>query len=78
MEKVLIGSNNLPNWGRFVESEPASRRALVTWCFWEIRGRHTEVECDRRGWAYSTFRRRRENAAKMIAEKLNAAVVPPW
>lgn len=78
MEKVLIGSNNLPNWGRYCESEPAARRALVTWCFWEIRGRHTEVECQRRGWAYSSFRRRRDNAANRIAEELNAAGVPSW
>ncbi|RWM29433.1 hypothetical protein [Mesorhizobium sp.] len=78
MEKVLIGHRGLPNWGRYVESEPAARRALVTWCFWEIRGRHTEVECQRRGWAYSTFRRRRDSAARLIADNLNRQGVPAW
>lgn len=42
------------------------------------RGRHTEVECERRGLAYSTFRRRRDLAAGMIAGSLNAAGIPEW
>ncbi|BCM19195.1 hypothetical protein [Mesorhizobium sp. J8] len=78
MEKVLIGDRGMPNWGRYVEAEPAARRAPVTWCFWAIRGRHTEVECQRRGWAYSTFRRRRDKAAALISTRLNAAGVVPW
>lgn len=83
MEKVLIGSKGpdgqkLPNWGKYVEDAPAARRALVTWCFWEIRGRHTEVECERRGWAYSTFRRRRDDAAKKIASRLNQEGIKAW
>ncbi|RWC91674.1 MAG: hypothetical protein EOS72_03190 [Mesorhizobium sp.] len=78
METVLIGHRGMSNWGRYVEGQPAARRALVTWCFWEIRGRHTEVECERRGWAYSTFRRRRDNAAKAIATRLNKDGVKAW
>lgn len=78
MEKVLLGHRDQRNWGSYLHHMPAARRALVTWCFWEIRNRHTEVECERRGWAYSTFRRRRDDAAKTIAAKLNDAGVSAW
>ncbi|TIS37530.1 hypothetical protein [Mesorhizobium sp.] len=83
MERVLIGGRNpaggsFPNWGSYVLHLPAARRALVTWCFWEIRGRHTEVECERRGWAYSTFRARRDNAAQTIARRLNQQGIATW
>src|SRR3569832_2023224 len=52
MDKVLIGDRGQPNWGRYVEGEPAASRALVTWCFWKFAARRTEVECNRCGWAY--------------------------
>ncbi len=71
MERVLLGVGGQPSWNRLVIGQPAALRALVTWCFWEIFGRHTEVECERRGWAYSTFRRRRDVAAATIANALN-------
>ena len=45
---------------------------------WEIRWRHIEVECQRRGWAYSTFRQRRDDAAKAIATRLNEEGVKAW
>jgi hypothetical protein len=78
MERVLLGHRNQPNWGSYVLDQPAAFRALVAWCFWEIRGRHTEVECQRRGWAYSTFRKRRDKAAAVIAARLNAQEIPVW
>ncbi|TIR23997.1 MAG: hypothetical protein E5X34_13155 [Mesorhizobium sp.] len=78
METVLIGHRGFPNWGMYVSDEPAAKRALVTWCFWEIRGCHTEVECQRRGWAYSTFRRRRDKAAQTIAQRLNHTGIDSW
>jgi len=78
MEAVLLGSKGRPNWGAYCRDQPAALRALVAWCFWEINGRHTEVECQRRGWAYSTFRRRRDMAAEIIAAKLNASGAREW
>ncbi|PWJ79785.1 hypothetical protein C7441_11462 [Pseudaminobacter salicylatoxidans] len=78
MEKVLLGIGGQPSWGSYLRDQPGLLRTLVAWCFWEIKGRHTEAECQRRGWAYSTFRRRRDNAAARIAEKLNETGVEVW
>lgn len=83
MEMVLLGGKArdgqpVPNWGLHLNHLPAARRALVTWCFWEIFNRHTEVECERRGWAYSTFRRRRDQGAAEIAARLNQQGVDAW
>jgi hypothetical protein len=78
MERVLLGHRSQPNWGAYVRSRPAALRTLVIWCFWELRGRHTEVECQKRGLAYSTFRKRRDEAAGIIADSLNASGIEEW
>lgn len=78
MERVLLGHRHQPKWGAYILKEQAAMRSLVSWCFWEIRGRHAEAECRRRGWAYSTFRKRRDKAADIIAGSLNAAGIAVW
>lgn len=37
-----------------------------------------EIECERRGWAYSTFRRRRDDAANAIAKALIGDGARAW
>ncbi|WP_378952155.1 hypothetical protein [Mesorhizobium sp. ANAO-SY3R2] len=83
MEIILAGAtvNGLhrPAWATaYLNGDKALRRALVEWCMWELYGWDTEAECRRRGWAYSTFRSRRDKAAGIIADALNTAGVPTW
>ena len=83
MEIILAGCTvngaHRPAWATaYLSDNKVLRRALVEWCMWELFGWDTERECRRRGWAYSTFRRRRDNAAQIVADRLNAAGVPTW
>ncbi|WP_342361375.1 hypothetical protein [Terrarubrum flagellatum] len=52
------------------------RRALLTWAMAKAAKRDMTRICRKRGWAYSTTRRRRDAAGKTIADALNRAGRP--
>lgn len=84
MEKVLLGHRNkagrdVPAWPvGFLQDSDGMRRCLIAWCIWEVRGCHAKKECQKRGWSYTTFRRRRDRGAEIIALRLNEAGVELW
>lgn len=84
MEKVLLGHKGKdgklhPAWPiGFLKDSDGMRRCLVSWCIWEVRGWHAKKECQRRGWSYTTFRRRRDRGAEIIAFNLNEAGIELW
>lgn len=76
MEQVLLGEGGQANWlYRFLRDAPGARRCLVCWAIWMSRGVSERAGCRRRGWAQTTFRRRREEGAVLLADALNSAGV---
>lgn len=76
MEAILLGQGNEKAWlVRFLNEAPAARRCLTWWAIWAAQDRTIKVACRRKGWAYSTFRRQRDNGACLLAEALNRARV---
>jgi len=51
------------------------RLKLEAWIFAELRGEATTDLCLRMGWALATFKRHRDRAAGVIAQRLNMAKV---
>jgi len=84
MEKVLLGhrskdGRHLPAWPiGFLQDSDGMRRCLIASCIWKSRGLLAKKECKRRGWSYTTFRRRRDRAAEIIAFRLNEAQIEVW
>lgn len=76
MEIVLLGQGNEKGWlSRFLNDAPAAKRCLTAYAIWSAHGWNMKAACKKRGWAYSTFRKRRDEGAALLAEALNAARV---
>ncbi len=76
MEIILLGEGSSSGWLRtYMADAPALKRVLVAAVLWEAAGSEFKTGCRRRGWAYSTFRRNRDKAAALLAERLTAAGV---
>ena len=76
MEAILLGDDRGPAWlPRFLKDYPAARRCLAKWAIWRASDRIVKDECRLRGLAYSTFRKKRDQAAEIIAAALNEARV---
>lgn len=83
MEIVLLGhtrnGKHIENWlSGFLADNDGMRNCLVAWAEWEVFNRKDKVECRNRGWAYSTFRSRRDRGAEVIAHHLNRLGIEPW
>lgn len=76
METILLGTHGEKAWlVRFLSDQPGARRCLTRWAIWSAQDRNVKRECRLRGWAYSTFRRRRDQGAQLLADALNQAQV---
>lgn len=76
MEAILLGDKGRKGWlAEFLSSQPGAKRCLTRWAIWTAQDRNLKHECFIRGLAYSTFRRKRDLAAEMLAEALNRARV---
>lgn len=76
MEQVLLGEGGRKGWlVEFVKDQSAAKRCLTRWAIWVSQDRNVRSECICKGWAYSTFRRRRDQGAQALADALNAAGV---
>ena len=76
MEIVLLGDRGGSGWLRtHMSDKPALKRVLVAAVLWEASGSEFKAGCRRRRWAYSTFRRNRDRAAALLAERLTLARV---
>ena len=74
METVLIGDGSRKGWlAEYLGDNPGAKRCLSNWAIWESQGRNAKEECRRRKLAYSTFRRKRDQAAQALADALNIA-----
>lgn len=75
-EAILLGEGDAKGWlVQFLSDRPAMKRCLASWAIWHARDRNAKLECKVKGWAYSTFRRRRDQGAQALADALNAAGV---
>jgi hypothetical protein len=76
MEAILLGEGRRKGWlVEFLHGNPAAKRCLARWAIWSAQYRNIKHECRQRSWAYSTFRKRRDLGAALLAEALNAARV---
>jgi hypothetical protein len=76
METVLIGQGGRKGWlVEFLKNKPGASRCLAHWAIWASQGRSIKHECIIHGFAYSTFRKKRDQAAQLLADALNAARV---
>lgn len=75
MESVLLGGGGQCAWLVRLSQNPGAKRCLAHWAVWTARNRNMKRECRLRGWAYSTFRRRRDQGAELLADALNEAGV---
>jgi hypothetical protein len=57
---------------------PELRLKLEAWIFAELTEVTTVELCERRKWSRATFKRHRDRAAGMIAQRLNRANLPIW
>ena len=74
MELILLGDGKRKGWlAEFLRAHPGAHRCLARWAIWKAQDRNVKHECFLRGWAYSTFRRKRDQAAALLAKELNAA-----
>lgn len=83
MEMILLGWReegvDHPAWlngGLMIY--PDFRAKLIAWVFSELHGEATVDLCHRRKWSVATFKRHRDKAAGMIAERLNRAGMEIW
>lgn len=75
-EAILLGEGEAKGWlVQFLNDKPAMKRCLASWAIWHARDRNVKFECRVKGWAYSTFRKRRDQGAEALAEALNRAGV---
>lgn len=73
-ETILLGDGRVKGWlVEFLDGNPAMKRCLARWAIWHAQDRNVKFECKVKGWAYSTFRRRRDQGAQALAEALNQA-----
>lgn len=76
MELILLGNDKRKGWlVEFLRTQPGAKRCLERWAIWKAQDRNVKHECFVRGWAYSTFRRKRDQAAQLLADALNEARV---
>ena len=76
METILLGQGARKGWlVEFLSDNPGAKRCLTRWAIWSSQDRNVKHECRLRGWAYSTFRRKRDQAAQALADALNNARV---
>jgi hypothetical protein len=76
MESVLCGQGDRKGWlAEWLADKPGAQRCLAQWAIWCAQDRNIKHECIIKGWAYSTFRRKRDQAAKLLADRLTAARV---
>lgn len=59
-------------------SVPEYQNKLQLWVAAELRGEATVDLCLRKGWALASFKRHRDRAAGMIADRLNRVGVGVW
>ncbi|WP_420408665.1 hypothetical protein [Hoeflea sp.] len=83
MEIVLLGhthkGKHVENWlSGFLKDQDGMRNCLVAWATWEVFNKNSKKECRKRGWAYSTFRSRRDRGAEVIAHHLNRLGIESW
>ena len=83
MEMVLLGwkdgdGRHQPAWLQGELLTMPEREKLVQWVFAELRGESDGRLCERKGWALPTFKRHRDRAAGMIAQRVNGAGVEVW
>lgn len=57
---------------------PDLREKLEQWVLAELRGESDKDLCERKRWSLATYKRHRERAAGMIADRLNRAGVEVW
>lgn len=57
---------------------PDLRDKLLQWVQAELRGESTVDLCQRKKWSRATFKRHRDRAAGMIAQRLNMLGIEPW
>jgi len=73
MEFILLGRRSHTGWlHRFLADDAGAKRCLAHWAMWTASERKHKPACRYKGWAYSTFRRRAERGAEILAGKLNA------
>ena len=84
MEMILLGwrdENGIdqPAWlqGALLQA-PELREKLVQWVHSELRGENATELCTRKRWPYATFKRHRDRAAGIIAQRLNIVGVDVW
>lgn len=57
---------------------PDLRQKLVEWIRAVLADESSKALCERKGWSLATFKRHRDRAAYLIADRLNRAGVEPW
>jgi hypothetical protein len=73
MESVLLGEGSRKGWlAEYLQDHPGAKRCLTRWAIWTAQDRNLKHELFIRGLAYSTFRRKRDQAAQLLADALNA------
>lgn len=81
MEMVLLGwkddAGNHPAWLLTVPDADL-RQKLEAWVFAELRGEATTDLCIRMDWPLATFKRHRDRAAGLVAQRLSMAKVEVW
>lgn len=84
MERILFGwrdddGRQHKGWMQGLPPEADEpRHKLDAWVRASIRGESTTLLCERKRWSLATFKRHRDTAAGMIAQRLNAIGVEPW
>jgi hypothetical protein len=84
MEMVMTGWRDdegveHPSWLKGpLDAAPELRTTLLWWVHAELRGEATVELCKRRRFALATFKRHRDRAAGIIAQRLNAAGIEVW
>ena len=57
---------------------PEFREKLIAWITAEVRGEPTTALCERKRWALASFKRHRDKAAGIIADRLNRLGMEVW
>lgn len=84
MEQILLGWQDEDGhlheaWLRGpLDLAPDLKKKLEAWVFAELRGEATVELCERQKWALATFKRHRDRAAGLIAQRLNTIGVEPF
>ena len=84
MERVLFGWTDDDGraqlgWLQGLPPEAAEpRQKLEAWVKASIRGESSTLLCERKGWSLATFKRHRDTAAGLVAQRLNMIRLPTF